>query len=454
MRTTQEIKFMMRKCLHLMISDVRHTSKIYQGIIEFKPKGNFRSHNATSIEFKKLSLFLNLWAAVDFLHEYILHDIEVPFVWGNTYKKCKEMQNEGFIDWALTINHWGGGAKEEFIVRSRDKKVATDQIEIIKFILLEVMVHAEVIISEFDFYINKNLSRIYEKMREDIEKTCKSILNIINLKFDEHYTVSAQPAYSSIKSELKSIIEDVNNSGPGIFKEYSKTNELRVKGYYFNDCVSNLMTWRNQYLECRIWLSEELGFSLHQKSHKDRLYELFCFVELANAFGRARIGSTTQKSFISHKRKSPEFKMGSDHFVYYDNRLNKFKKCDASGVFDENITNDVPAIKNIFVEWFIQNVNDFKDSIVVDAKNGRWASREVLKVVGYMLSYGINKSVIIFKYKVNHINIGGELLGDDIIRITFPGSENKRLWIIRLVPLENYENQNRLVLDKLVKEIF
>ena len=202
---------------------------------------------------------------------------------------------------------------------------------------------------------------------------------------------------------------------------------------------------RNQYLDCKVWIYEEIKLLLKQYHDLNKLFEFFCFIEVIEGLKREDYWNVIPNIFLSTNAKKPIAKIDHNHLIFYDYRgEKKFQKTSA-----ENIK--LPAIDNIFVEWIIVNKKNFTKSILIDTKFGKWNSREILKVIGYLSCYGINYGVIIFKYDLHNIGFKGEKLGNNIFRIDM--KNNQHLYILCMKPLPLYEEINKITINLLVKDL-
>ena len=446
-----EIKFMMGKCLHLLISDLR-SNKIYEGVINFRPTGRSGSH-LYSIEFRRLSIFLNLWAGLDSLNKYILGDLEFPSAYKVEYKQTRDFPQNLSIDWVRTIAHWSIGNQQEYIVRLRVLEKSTELAQFIKIILMEIQIHSKHILNDFISHIGKNKGSIYLEMEKDINSFCYNIENKLATEFiNVDLEKTDLEILQKIELELVNVLkgDDINAR---IFSKYNSNIPIfHPKSNMINERLSQLYYWRCQYLECKIWLSEENGFRLDQRSHRNQLYELFCFIEFSDGFRRNQIGHLYQRTFITSNRRAPVFSLGDKYNVYFDDRNDIVPKIGTSNLLSQFKIE--PALKNVFVEWFVLDINDYENSIIIDSKNGRWNSREALKVIGYMGTFGVKNGIVIFKNGFNHNVIGGNRICQGLTKISIPGFLGSHLWVLQLIPDSNFEKLNKEVIDILLVNLF
>jgi hypothetical protein len=205
---------------------------------------------------------------------------------------------------------------------------------------------------------------------------------------------------------------------------------------------------------CAVWLSDRTGFRLQQESDIEHIYEMWCFMELCIAARRCGLGETIQRTFIARDRTRPEFILGSGNYVYYDYRAARFRR--PSPKVHQFLEREFfrPALPGAFVEWFILDPDDYRNSIVIDTKYSKWNSREALKVLGYLTNYGVRRGVVIFSDKFNPAAVGGSQITEGLSRLDCPGDPPPQLWVVSLVPAKEEEARNFAILDCLAGELF
>jgi hypothetical protein len=136
------------------------------------------------------------------------------------------------------------------------------------------------------------------------------------------------------------------------------------------------------------------------------------------------------------------------HYVYFDARSRRFRRTEATAVFDTNLA---PALPGVLVEWFIRSRADYRESVIIDTKCARRRSAEALKVLGHMANYGVRHGGIVLRHSPPR-NIGGAEITPGLMRLDCPGAEEKRLWVITLVPSAEFEDENRLIMAAFARE--
>ena len=448
MRIKEEIKYMMRKSIFLILSEF-HTKRIYDAIIHFKPVSTGNKEDLPHFEFKKLSMFLNLWMGISSFKNNLLFEIAVPYSWDTSWEVVEEESINGKVDWRKTLELWTVN-QSGFMIKKRKKAPSQNHRQFVRFVLEEILVHIEVIQGIFSPYLESGLNEVYEEIVEDI--------NFVEKYLRTHELLSSHDGNREkkrIKDELLKIIEQDDLFGPSTYKDYrSRINPKSPRGFFSNDFVQKLEFWREQYLDCRIWLSEEIGLRLNHRSSKEKLFEFFAFMEFSSTMARCGVGSTRQRSFISPKSSKTEFRIGKNYFVSLDTRSNRFIETPISEVWEGKAIGLTPSFKGIHPDWFINNIENYEDGIVLRVRNGRWVPREGLLLLGHMINYAVNNGIIVVKYKTSAEEIGGHQVSENLVRLTVPLFPNKTIWVMRLRPRKRYEDSNKEIMEMLVSLLF
>lgn len=450
MAKDEDTRYMMRRSLQLLLSDIR-TSEAREFGIDFLPVGTESYICEAPFRFKILIILINLWTALRALHEYILPNLEIPFAWSITRTLVDGEQIEGAIDWFETITRWSSGHKH-YVIKHRSKQESSAQAKYIAFVLSEVLMHSELIVDKMLSMLQNNSSPTLESMLSQTQQMTESVKHALESKFHLHCT-GINSDLMRARTYLTQIITDADKEPYRIFQPY--INAVRPKpgaGSFIMDTVKALVDWRNQYLSCNIWLSDKVGFCFKQKSDQAQLYELWCFNEFARSAASCGVGEIVQRSFICRYREQPEFQFGNEHYAYFDFRMSRYKNTSINNIMGPGKGSIRPALPGVHVEWFIENLSDYRMSVIMDTKYSKWNSREALKVLGYMANYGISRGAIVFRFPFNASKIGGQAVVPGLLLIRCPDVQPKHLWIMNLVPSLAYEQHNSRVLEHFIKE--
>lgn len=440
-------QYMVEKALLLLLSDVRPKSSRAIASTNYMPRPR-GTDEALVPRFLPMILLLNLWVSLRAFSS-LLPQLKVPFTWVDSSIVEEGQRVEGRIRWHETINRWALG-KKGFVTKNRRKDTEKNHAQFVAFALEEIITHSHMIEAANSICLKSDRHESIARMTKDIRSLSLRIQTVLRSRYQFFRDENA--AYlTRVKRALGAILkEHGDNSVPSPFREYERhIGFALVEGTFSTTSLENLIRWRRQYLACNVWLSQRVGFQFTQRGAVSQLYEMWAFFEVARAARRVGIGKTIQRCFISRNRVSPEFSIGSGHYVYFDFRKKRFFSADVRAVHGQS--ERVPALPTVFVEWFIRNRMDYKESIVLDTKYSAWDSRETLKVMGYMLNYGVNNGAIVYRRAIPVSRIGGEEIAAGLVRIEC--ENRKTLWLLSLIPEDGFETQNSIALEEFVSRV-
>jgi hypothetical protein len=452
MKNLADCRYMMRRSLQLLLTDIR-SQHIGPVEIDFFPIGITQNNYPEPIRFKAQILLMNLWAALRSLNEHILSLIGVPYVWTVTREIRDSSIIDGIIDWSETLKDWGRGGSKCVLITRKQIESANHK-EYVIFVLSEIIIHIEVITNYLMGTLKCGSSSILKTMVDQIcyiKDEVQCCLEKVYLSYD---SLKIRTLLERARQCLNEIINDSDHAHKPILLKYSEIIRPELPtGSFITDAVKALRNWRDQYLLCNIWLAEKAGLRLQQRGNQAHLYEIWCFMEFAITARLLGIGDIIQHSYIKSSRSTPEMKLADTHYVFYDYRNSRFKQVEVSTVFRGYEWN-ASALPNVFVEWFIRNIDNYEESIIIDSKYSRWKSGEILKVLGYMLNYGVRNGAIIFRHNYSSELVGISEIMPGLISIDCPGRDKKRLWILNLIPSPNNELINQQILKKFIESVF
>jgi hypothetical protein len=157
-------------------------------------------------------------------------------------------------------------------------------------------------------------------------------------------------------------------------------------------------------------------------------------------------GDLVQRSFISTTRRVADFKLGQSRYVYYDARASGFR--DAASMM--NARNEECLLRNAHVEWFIEDREDYRNSLLFDTKYSGWSSREALKSMGYLVNYGVRKGAVIFNGPIDQDRLLWRVLVEGLLEAKLPALDG-RFWMLSLYPNQRSAGHNDKVLKAFVE---
>jgi hypothetical protein len=328
-------------------------------------------------------------------------------------------------------------------VRCADEPIATYVVEVLR----EIVIHAERLAHHFERE-EPPLPGAVLAMLQDVQKWAKETQTVCSsawLKVSQFDESAAERIAAAFDNDL-----DVNVSQP-LFSQYFTAGKTpmarRPQPFLSTDLCRGLHSWRAQYFSGEAWISPKPGFQA-QSGRDDALYEIWCFSELLNAARNIGEEGISQNSFLRRRAGStPEFSLGEGRYAYFDFRNGRFK-----AVAPTAIASQGPALPKAHVEWFLRHGSDYRKSVVMDTKyylTYSWDSGEALKVLGYMMNFGVANGAIVFPAYPPAIR--GAQSESGLIRLTCPDAVGSTLWVLTLVPNLAAEKANESVMTRFLK---
>lgn len=434
------IDYMVRRSLALLLTDLRQWRKELHSI-QF---GLDWASSANALEgprLPELLLLFNLWNSGYSLCSGLLDRIAVPQAWLHRFEVVNSDNIRGSIDWPLTFEQRQKG-HDAYVVRSLERGVAEKEVFFILAVLEEFVAHCTVITkAALNSIADHIVPPHMEAMIREIEQACSKVEDFMSKTFGAQ-CANAKVVRDKATAALNRLLpEDL--SPEAILAAYQRAVQIRIpKSTLLAGTSKELNRWRERYVACEVRLTSGNIFNYTRGGTVADLYELWCFFELTSAIRRAGFENVAQMCFIKRGQGEPQFRIGDVRYAYFDYRTSLLK--DVEG--DELMISG--AMPGVFVEWFIRNMSDFRQSICMDAKYANWESREVLKVMGYMQNFGIYNGVLITRDRVRQETVGGKILAPGLFRIDCP--LGGQFWIISLPPSLDDEPNNARALDTFV----
>jgi len=444
----KEKDYMMLKSFSLLLNDNRKKRKDYESSFLFAISNSKFSKSPAIID-KETSIFLNISTTIDILIEKLIPQYRKPYVYIKEneeleFSKLKENSN---INWEKTLEKWSKDieTKNEIYVCSTLKE-SPDKlaINVIAKIISEVILHAEILLEELRSNNLEIHSPTYNDLIKQIEKKITTLKLFIDRKLKQFLNFDKKVEFEqNVNNLFKNVLhQNSGHWGITLFDNYRRKINITYDGK--SQFASMIVKVRNQYLDCKVWIYEEIKLLLKQYHDMNKLFEFFCFIEVIDGFKREDYWNVIPNIFLSTHSRKPLTKIGHNHLIFYDYREKKFQK----GSIQTQLSS---AISNIFVEWIIVNNKCLTKSILIDTKFRKWDSRETLKVIGYLSCYGINYGVIIFKEKPSHDIDFGDKLGDNIVRVNM--KNNQHLYILFIKPSRDCEDDNKITINLLINDL-
>jgi len=435
--------FMLKEVISFLISDTRKRNNLYEyDILNIFPE-YAASAPSKPLLFKPVLLLLNLYSMLKRIDIYVLHEIDIPTTVREVITTVPNNDSAcGRIDWRSTIMHRFKG-NDGIVVKTRIKEIDSKQLIMTSMVFGELFLHAEILVK----YFNREI-----KLNSHIKFVADEILNLVD-------KVKSVTHHITIQTDKKPEIIKFKNSVRKSLLLELKTPSLDLSGY-FNDVIINinsnitissttvlLLRLRSQYLDCIQELTCGSGIPVATNISTPNLYEIWAFRSLLNCLTADR-ENVIQNCFMSSTAMGPLLKIKGSYLVYYDNRQHTFIKKSQSMVLQAAV------ISGSFVEWFIKNPINYSDSFIIDTKYKCWNSGDILKVMGYLVNFGIKNGVVIFRDKLNTNSIQGVKIDEGLFccKSNLPFQSN--LYIMSLLPTEDAAEENTKRLKALADIMF
>lgn len=432
---------MLKDVLSFLIADMRKRNNLYEyDVLELFPDYAL-SKPSKPVLFKPLLLLLNLYSIIRKIDIYVLQEIDIP---PTTVAEVQAIvasvdSPSEKVDWRRTILHRFKGGNG-IVIKKKVIEIDKNQLLTISMIAVEIITHSEILTKHFQpevrasshiAYIVSEITRLTERFKSKISILGSDIFN------SERITNFKKTVSDLLLSELSISSSDMSN--------YLQLVHINIESYNTLSSITDmLLRLRSQYLNCAINLTNSSGIEISTNVSTPNLYEIWAFMSLLNTM-IALDCPAIQNCFISGSTIGPLFDIKENHLVYYDNRQHSFLKN------KHNFVIQPAVISGAFVEWFINNKNDYTNSYIIDTKYRSWNSSDVLKVMGYLVNFGVKNGVVVFRDKLNHKSIQGEKLFDGFYHCKSGHPHNTNLYIMSLIPTKSESNNNKERLEILAR---
>jgi len=203
-----------------------------------------------------------------------------------------------------------------------------------------------------------------------------------------------------------------------------------------------VLAWREHWRMGASGVSAGTQQNYTQTRTTPALYELWCFLEVANALMRTGNESFVQNSLLRGSSEAPLF-TGTNHYdVFYDYYNN------AKVLPKERL-----ALEGIHVEWFLLSKTRYSDSIVIDTKYKSSESVNFLTTLGYMNAYQVRRGIVIFRDSLAVNAFQPSRSAERFALSTFGEGDDHFLCGVQLVPAAAEVDRNAEVLEKLIATV-
>lgn len=437
-----EAEYMAQRALGLLLTRPRADQASPRIEISFEPRSGRSESSLGRPRFRLVLHLLNTWLAVRGLVAAILPFLERSSPWVEARPGHDEdaIVSEQGIDWKATFDNFAAGKSEA--VKRLTKSVPDEQNDRwIAGILAEVAIHRQCLADALE-PVKAFCSEPLVKMLDDLNGWAEVVRSALGSERLQPYRLALEA-----QTELSALFTEELEAGPEpLFHAYRIPADAligaRPRRLSIDVVSQRLEAWREQYLLGQVWLADLTGLDLSVGSLAG-LYELWCFTELIECARKLRRYEIFQQSFLRRGAEDASFHLGGGLYAYYDFDSNTFK----SARSEEVGLHISPALPGARVEWIVRNSRSFRDSVILDTKYySQWNSGEALKVLGYMLSFGIRRGAVIFAGDLSPLARNTRPLQEGLFRLSCPPTGDSTLWVLRLIPRADAEETNQRIL--------
>jgi len=452
METGKEtVDYMIQRALGILLTDLRRWKKELHSV-PFGLTLGASEKSGEKVLLTELLLIFNLWRSARLLSETLLDSIAIPATWYRTSKTVSSSQLQGPIDWPKTFEHLQLG-RSGFVVQDFGRKVAVSQAQYVALVLCEFELHCRLLIERITKSAGASMPHYLFDVINEVEVIRARVAEIIRGQYGE-FSGFCSAKLEAGELALKTLLSNLDTATEPFFRAYENSLPLkRPKGTCLTNLVNNLTLWREDYLCCKVGLNRESMFEFRREGGEADLYEIWCFYEVCAAMKKRGLEEVAQLCVLRRRDNVPQFRLGEHMYVYFDFHSLSFQPAVAPPILGA-VSGIQSTMPGVFVEWFIRNISDYRKSICLDTKFAKWNSREVLKVLGYMLNFGIQNGVVILKDTICKSTLGSVEIIPGLHKVHFPDSVERTLYVLTLTPDKKNEQHNTQILDRLILELF
>lgn len=443
------IDYMIQRALGILLSDLRRWKNDLHSV-PFGIDSDTSKITEKKILLPELLLIFNLWRSARLLSVTLLESISVPSIWHRTTKTVAPTQLQGPIDWPKTFEHRQSGGSG-FVVLDFGRNVAVSQAQYVALILCEFEIHCRLIIERITESTGPSMPKYLFEVISETEEIRAKTAGVLSNQYSE-FKHSSSEKLEAAELALKKLLSNLDSATEPFFLEYQNLLSLkRPRGTCLANIVNNLTSWREDYLSCSVGINNNNMFEFRREGGESDLYEIWCFYEVCAAIKRSCLEEVVQLCVLRRRENEPHFRLSKHMYAYFDFHSLTFLPALDPSTFDPR-TGIKSTMPGVFVEWFIRNLNDYQKSICLDTKFAKWNSREILKVLGYMVNFGIQNGVVILKDVICQSTLNSEEIIPGFHKVYFP--DDRTLFVLSLIPDQQNEIQNRQILDRFVQDLF
>jgi hypothetical protein len=166
---------------------------------------------------------------------------------------------------------------------------------------------------------------------------------------------------------------------------------------------------------------------------------VWAFLELSSLLATTAPGFVVQHSFLRNSSRGATFQLGGEKEVYFN-------------YYGERLVNTTPltskVITNAHVEWFIQDLLDYRRSAIIDTKYSKWNAGQCRNAMGYLTEFDVTRGAVIFRDRIPHGALNATEAAETWAVCHLPDAK-KIFFVGCLIPAANAEQLNRETLTRM-----
>jgi hypothetical protein len=298
----------------------------------------------------------------------------------------------------------------------------------------------------------ESIQQLFESQRKEIKNpTLLTLLNWCKVRTDQmrkswdFLVQDAQLPVAKIREVVKNAtISSTQKHGP--LSSYDKMEESIE--HVYRECThkvrftKRVLMWREHWKETTSGFGPGSKLSFEQTRSAPALFELWCFMELANTLLALGQDSLVQCSLLRGSSENPLFHGSGNIDIYFDFHGNP-----------QFLPTEQRVLNRVHVEWFLRNRSDYSKSVVLDTKYKASESVNHLTTLGYMSAFQVERGVVIFR---DNLDLGAFKTVENDSRFAlcpFGVDREKMFCALHLVPRQTETDRNALVLRKLINRV-
>lgn len=429
----EDVAFMLRRTAAILLADERR-SESFSIAATVSPYA-LSSAEQTVVPWTPLLLAANIsrmWPS-------FRHAVLEPFA--NATKRAigfSALARPKHVDWNRTACSLLSDTEQVFI-RADAAAREFDESRVLIFLVAEVRIHLHELCTELDTHALSSpgivtLREQLQEMRHELllcweRRSCQELLE----KTCEQFPLdSISGAFCELLLSARSCTKDA-------YERYLKVSAEAVGlASYSQHSHDASCLWRDTYLSLATGLGPGRDLIVKGTTDVAHLYELWCFMEIANHLAARSALCVIQERPI---------RAGKDQLLFWSDVLGKVYYNFGGRTIGRSLPRGASKIlQDSCVEWFFVLPDGRR--AVLDTKFKAWSSRDNLSVLGYMADFSAQVGIVVFAQELRREAYAHpEVLKDDLVAVRVDGVTDGLFVACSLQPRPEFQLRNATVLS-------